>query len=199
MKTATLFLLSIVGWPATAQTTAIATEVRGHRMGESVPEFFAKAGKPELLDICAGGDKKEIRRISRDVCKGALAARSGARAFTTDPKWSRTDRAILSEGKLVAVEFSFVDPFEEVVSDLVKRYGAAANTESRVSQNGYGATWNVGTASWLMPDGTEIAARERISFGGSVGYFRVTDVTFRSKDEIAHLNAVEKKRPNAFE
>ena len=158
------------------------TTIKGHEIGESAEDFFSKAGHSELLTTCQ--EKKQ--KPDKKTCEAVRGALAGMRVETTDPKWKRTDSAILSGRKLVRVHMTFALPMAEVLPDLENKYGKASSFSVEKSQNGYGATWEVGRAFWDMPDGTVISAIESVSFLGSLGYVHFVDVELRSKEEASN-------------
>jgi len=194
-----LILTLALGSSVFAQTP---TEVKGHSIGESADDFYTKAGRPNLVAECrsAGSDKKAAKKLKVDfkMCQAVLASESGSRVFTTDPKFARGDTAILDGGKLAAVRLEFSKDFSEILPQLTEKYGKPQTLTSETLQNGFGARFEVGRASWAMPDGAVISVVESIVHGDTVGDFRVTEVTFSSKEEVARAEAKKKNVPNAF-
>ena len=206
--------LMLVAGTAVAQAAPPAsppTVVTGHAIGESVADFFVKAGAPDLVQNCrsVGNNRKAAKKLKLDLklCRGAIQADSGGRIATTDPNFPGMHdaelgygQAILDNGKLVSVNLEFAKGLADVLPDLVQKYGKPLKVESETKENGFGAQFELGKALWNMPDGTTIFAAESIEFDQYFGrgYYRTTTVHFSSREENARLAGAMKNHSNAF-
>jgi hypothetical protein len=193
MKTLLLILVTASSAFGQAPTT-----VKGHTMGESVSEFYAKAGYPHLLEDCQAvrGDKKAAKKlkINFQMCQAVLASESGAVVYANDPKFGELGKATIVNGKLAIVELELPGEFNDILAQLTEKYGKPKAVGTRTLQNGFGARFEVGNASWLMPDETTISAVEAMA---SVS-LRMTFVTFTSGEEVAKIKAQQQREPNPF-
>ena len=85
--------------------------------------------------------------------------------------------------------------FAVTLPSLESKYGKPLSASTETVQNGYGAKFELGRATWNMPDGTVIIANEDIYFSDRFGYTRTTDVTFATKQEAARKETTAAKNP----
>jgi len=206
------------------------TEVKGHKMGESITQFISESNIPNLLVQCHqlpmasqnelarerddnGYDsphkqtkeeqqqKKAAARLDLDLqlCASALLAERGFRAsLVLDMPNQSGGTGTFQDGNLALVEMEF-DGLAELLPSLEEKYGKPTTTFSEPLQNAYGATFDAGRAGWQMPDGTQIMAIEDIKFGISGGYYRVTKVSFESKEERKRREPNKQQQQNPFD
>jgi hypothetical protein len=183
------------------------TEVRGHFIGESVQEFFARSGWSTVIEDCraAESDKKFAKKLAKEkgqvTCAGAAQALIGNDVILSDPAFPNVPRsfAVLSDRKLEFVLLYFDRPLADLLPDLRSKYGQEQSLTSKTLQNGFGTTFEVGTAAWGMPDETTIVADESIESDDFRGLFRSTKIIFASKEQKARADQLLKDKPNAFD
>lgn len=153
-----------------AQPTAFRNFVLGATFNDMVSAGIIHA------EMCEGKVQREMKKGCKDLEK----ARSGQFVAVTIQADS-TGRVVLNfEGsKLIAVriEPSYSTSFELQLLELTKKYGKPTTVNSTTMQNGYGATWDQGYASWKMPDGAEIDEMEIVVSGS-----RSVHVDFKCKE-----------------
>jgi hypothetical protein len=184
-----------------SQPATNATRVVGHVMGESAEDFFAETGYSQLISVCKEGlDKKDLKNALKaigfhdtSICAGIVSAEAGGQVETTDPHFPYPELhpfARLEDGKLASVTLHFPSGLADVLSDMIEKYGRPSATGSQTLQNGYGAKFEEGNASWEMPDGARIMALEAVTWDDILeSYMRTTTVVFYSAAEKARLDA----------
>lgn len=156
--------------PPTTQPTAFRNFILGATFNDMVSAGIIRT------DLCDG----KVRREMKKSCKDMENARSGQFVPVTIQDDS-TGRVVLNfdGSKLVAVRVdpSYGTSFELQLLELTKKYGNPTTLNSTTMQNGYGATWDQGFASWKMPDGAEIEEMEVVVSGS-----RLVHVEFKCKE-----------------
>jgi hypothetical protein len=178
-------------------------------MDESAEEYSSKIGF--TLDRCRDlvSAKKVPRNQKNDkkICEGLLSAASGLRVtygpenlqkyYPGTVNWTYVlDRRKLVEADMTTSAVEGGVTFSSAVDDLIRTYGQPIRTGTKTAQNGFGNTFETGTAAWLMSDGCVILAEEGF-FLGNVRLRTVT-VAFRSPDEVKRLIMNDENRPNIF-
>jgi hypothetical protein len=193
-----LLALVLLSGPAFAQTLADApppTLFKGFKLGSSVQEFITQAGidrgrcvhpKSEAKYVC-----KQLEAIERGARTGISINMQDGSSIAY-----KFDRAVLYG---IHIERSLSkSSFDEQVRFLSEKYGKPTSRGTETLQNGYGTQWEVGTASWKMPDGAVIRTNETLLSAGVAGMVRYIFVEFTSKDEVAKEVDAKKKIPNPY-
>lgn len=173
MKLVLIILGTIVATAVFAQEPT-PTSIHGHNIGESVEQFLTRAGYD--LSICQQKKQGGMNLVCRDLAKGNEPC-------VKENCYGGKDgfRYTLKDHKLFSVEYVSTDGFATIVTSLTEKYGKPLETHIEVVENGFGARYQVGRATWVMPDGVEIAANESVNFVASLGIFRITTVEFAPK------------------
>jgi len=134
------------------------------------------------------------RPYQYELCQQLEQAERGVTETYSSPMFEVT----FFGGRLVRFrklfDASATESFNQILADLIAKYGAPDLKATETLQNSYGAQFPVGRAHWTLADKTTIAAVENAEYINSVGYVRNTLVT------IARPNApsVEEPHKNPF-
>jgi hypothetical protein len=173
--------------------------VKGHQLGESIPEFAKVRGIS--LEECSLPEKEAKHALKKEYkeCQGLLAAFAGARTTFSGYKNDLDQVAqvmrqdfvfsfVFDGGKLSKYELTTMrHSFSDVVADLTTRFGKPLSANSATYQNGFGAQYSAGQDAWQLKDGGVILAKESFLMGSTS--FRTTAITMLSASEVSGLLA----------
>jgi len=136
--------LIVPPWALNAQTAHVRpVEVRGHFIGETIPELVAQ--EPEVrqkVDACG-------QRPAKPDCDRLLAAvKRGQRAEVSTSSWTTF---VLDGGKLVKVAMLVHEDPGVVKADLTQKLGTRCTETSFPMQNALGTTWKDRLFVWDTP------------------------------------------------
>jgi hypothetical protein len=163
------------------------TRIGPHHIGETLQEWIAASHELDNLEsVC-----RSRKHWDKERCKHLLDIRDGkldeigtgfddAHGY----KWKFIDGSLQQVEVDIPGILSGSSPnIPEEVGFLIQKYGQPSESGTVVYQNSYGAKWDCLRATWTMPDGTFIMAREHI---GTIGGFRrELMVIFSSKDALS--------------
>ena len=195
MKTVILALASLTEAFSLRGQAPTLTTIAGHAMGETLQQWLSEspndlAGWKAACESRARGAQGKIDKTN---CTRAHEIEAGSvPSFPTGTK-ERSFTWTFVLGKLAEVKVDVPGPsagssyqpdIENEFRMLTERYGKPASTDTKAFQDAYGAQLQAREAFWVMPDGTRIAARERVSGNAGVGtYGRSLTVMFTAKDQ----------------
>lgn len=130
---ASIALIAFSG-PLHAQMTASApVEIKGHFIGESIPDFLSKEPEAQQeADVC----REHKTRASCESLLGALNRGQRAEVST-----SASMDFVLDAGRLVKMTVLVSDNADTATDTLTHTFGVAANSTSVSSHNSSGASW----------------------------------------------------------
>jgi hypothetical protein len=179
-------VLLVCSQPSAAQSA-------NHELSESIADFAKSEGLPtsqcvemenKLSAWQAGKRKKplDVDHIQLDKCEATHhVLNTGNGKIQLENSRSSNERPFFTSytfnyGKLKEINIDFPQsfPFDEVVSLLTTRYGVGPSAVSKdEAQNAFGARWNLGTASWSLPNNVVCLAFESIDPSYYVRYTHV--------------------------
>jgi len=84
-----------------------------------------------------------------------------------------------SGGKLADVTITFLGgSFDSVMQQLVEKYGQPTHSGTVEVQNGFGARFEVGQATWAMPDRVDIEVTQTVRNDSVLGLIKPITVRF---------------------
>ena len=155
MKMLTILLLA-TAFACQAQT---APTVKGHTLGESIQEFTAKADDLSrgLLNDCTVEGSKSTRPHKEQGCRELLQVlETGNGTLSCAPPMYKIGvcrnfdgYAVFVSGKLVEIDLKIWDtPWSDGLGEAVAKFGKPDDAHVEAMQNGYGATFDLQSASW---------------------------------------------------
>lgn len=171
------------------------TMIGPHRVGESFDEWMI-AAKFDLAEICGQHPKSDKRMDFKAACKTLTTLKAGGKGWfrLEDYKNDATFTWAFQNSKTTTAESLHLTAAATVMAELAEAYGAATDSKIVPYQNALGAKWECMEASWILPDGAIIMAKETIGDR----FTRWTTVKFYSAEAAAALIANQVKPPNPF-
>jgi hypothetical protein len=227
MMKLTMAVVILAGLSLAVAQEAKPVSVKGHTMGESVSEFAKAVGFelsecPQIVKLTPKDARKQkmldVFNAKYSGCMGFADAQNGhpvvvlfsyddnlkgrvqVRSDTTTVGQFTDVAGVIEKQKLV--EF-WVKPnpstytFDDIVSELIGKYGQPATTKSDTVQNGYGGLMKLGGDRWMLTDGTVIVVSENIVHTEPAGYAKAVSVGYFTKERWAEL--ASQKKPNALD
>ncbi len=153
----------------------------GHELGETAEQFFAEGHEKEVLDACASGDfkslKKSTKRLAKQYCDQLTDLRQQAKSGKRleykgvgDAAEFRTDTFTFDGGHLVKAELIYAAPipednykgksFTEIFAGVKEAYGAPTNESSETTQSVYGQDFVSHREIWVAPHAAIVIAEK---------------------------------------
>lgn len=200
--------------------------VKGHTLGESVAQFVKAIGYdlaecPQILKVTPKEAKKQkiqdVISAKRSACAGFADAQNGRpltvfmdygdnlkprlkfRSDTTNAGEFADWAAVFESQKLVEYRVKPAPEtytFDDIVAEIVTKYGKPANTKNEIVQNAYGGQMRLAADAWVLTDGTVIVANEDMVHTDA-GYTKAITVSYFTKERWNELT--NRKKPNALD
>jgi len=224
MKALTLLLL-VTALPCHAQIATTTPTIKGHTLGESLKQFIAESNSitHEQMQKCQAGstgknvDSKFSDRCDAFLhtlnaspvsgsfdCAGAVEANSGydadfIKSFIDGanlPCFELIGRVTFENDKLVKFDLNFMNqPWEEVLPDIIAKFGKPTEKHIETVQNAYGAKFDLQRTSWITPQYI-VVAFEKLNLPYSLVKLvevHITDHKYfdEQKSKQLHANALD--------
>ena len=212
MKTVILALSSLTGVFSLRAQTPTPTAIAGHAMGQTIQQWLSESPNElaRMKAACESHARGAQGKTDKINCTRAHEIEAGSVPIFSTGTQERLFTWTFVLGKLAEVKVdvpgpsagsSFQPDIENEFRMLAERYGKPASSDTKTFQDAYGAQLQAREAFWVMPDGTRIAARERVSGNAGVGtYGRALTVMFTGKDraEDPSKRAQQQKDRNPY-
>jgi hypothetical protein len=173
----------------TAQTTI--PTIKGHKLGETLQQFIAESNNVtrEEMQKCQAGsptlkeDKEFAKRCEEFLqtlntspvngtfqCAGSPEGKGYTAEFTRSfidgantACFELLGKVTFENDRLVKFDLNFSNhPWEEVLPDIITKFGKPTATHVDAWQNGYGAKFDLRTATWITHEYVVVAS-ERLN------------------------------------
>ncbi|MGA7922011.1 MAG: hypothetical protein WCA38_20295 [Candidatus Acidiferrales bacterium] len=172
-RTTAVMVLAALLIPAGLQAQEDPLIVKGgHRLGETVDQFFSEGREKDVLAACLpsalkGVDRstkhkaKEICEDLNDTRKQATSGKHTELKPTPETKDQLADTFTFEGGHLVKVELIYTAPniqnnykgrmFEDISAAMKRSYGPPKIDENKETQDAYGVPYAAHREMWLTP------------------------------------------------
>jgi hypothetical protein len=197
MKNAVKFIFGclLLGVPAAAQEQPRELRGGGHKLGETVEQFYSEEYAGNLLSACQAHNWKTVSRMykasdpssklnAKEICAIEVLikkrATDGARLEykgSGDAETQRADTFTFDKGHLVKIELVYsasttnvegIHPktFADLLAGLQEAYGTPTKTSIEATQDSYGVKYDSHRAEWAGKENI-ITITERPGTSGS--------------------------------
>jgi hypothetical protein len=186
-----IILLSVLAMVCHAQTTPTTPSIKGHTLGESVQEFvnnsnattkhivqwcstdqtgFAPLICPNITDILAKPNAVPARldvhcdTVIVDMLEAFPPSSSPIPTERYAKSWCADfiGDITFENGKLVSIRTEIWSSWSEAYSTLLKKFGKPTAIQTKILQNGFGATFHATNGFWVGKSYT-VSARELLN------------------------------------
>jgi hypothetical protein len=144
----------------------------GHRLGETVDQFFSEGREKDVLAACSPSALKDLdrsaKRKAKDICEDVKDTRTKASTGkhtelkpAADTKNQIADTYTFEGGHLVKVELIYTAPniqnnytgrtYEDISTTMKQSYGPPTVAKNDETQDAYGVQYETHREMWLTP------------------------------------------------
>ena len=158
------------------------TTVRGHALGETIDAYLDSVAlkipqQHPLASVNAADLRAKCKASPKHrLCASIAEVDQTGQALFPDPTGADY---FFSGGKLADVTITFLGgSFDSVMQQLVEKYGPPTHSGTVEVQNGFGARFEVGQATWAMPDRVDIEVTQTVRNDSVLGLIKPITVRF---------------------